>query len=354
MAPLILPIARTFGLSPRGALAAGALWALHPGLVVYDNYFMTEGVFNVLAVAGLFFMARPRAPWNGLVGGACLGLAGLVRPLAILYLPMAVALAFRHRTLRGATAAVCCATALLPSALWAWRNQAVGEGFRVTTVGDLNLLYYSAAYATSEERGEDWLDSWPTRVPELSARLEQEVGPGEDVSAAARRLAVKELRARPGAAVRVQVKSAVKLFVDHSVPSLHHLLGLPYNSTGVFSRWVLRERSDTASTSWGPLLLSLSWLGLNALTFLAALAGAVLAWRRRLYLLAGTCALTVVLFTLATGSVGLERMRLPILLPLSLLVGGVFRIPPWGDPQATPPPGSCAGIPPQASGCPVG
>ncbi len=64
-------------------------------------------------------------------------------------------------------------------------------------MGDVNLLYYTAGYTLSEEKGEDWLASWPKRVDELSQRLEQRLAPGQDVFSAGRSLAVEELKARP-------------------------------------------------------------------------------------------------------------------------------------------------------------
>jgi hypothetical protein len=158
------------------------------------------------------------------------------------------------------------------------RNYVAGEGFRVTTVPDVNLLYYSAAYTISEEQGEDWEASWPRRVADLSDKLRKRLEPKEDVSDAVRRLAVEELQARPTMYAMVLVKSAVKLFISHSLGSLYQLLGYEYTPSGMFSRIVFG-------------------------------------------ILVAACCLTMLLFTLATASVGLERMRMPLMLPLALLSG---------------------------------
>lgn len=54
---------------------------------------------------------------------------------------------------------------------------------------------------------------------------------------------------------------------------------------------------------------------------LTALVGIWRGWRSRHYALIVGTALTIVLFTLATGSVGLEGKRLPMMLPLFVLAG---------------------------------
>src|SRR5262249_12264516 len=61
-----------------------------------------------------------------------------------------------------------------------------------------------------------WHQSWETRVDELANQLASQLRPGEDVLSAARALALRELRARPAAAVRAEIKSFVKLALDHS------------------------------------------------------------------------------------------------------------------------------------------
>src|SRR5205823_6305789 len=95
MAWMVMSIASILGVSRRGCLLAGSLWAIHPPLICFDNSCMTESLFNILSIAGLFLLARKPTlgPW---LGGGFLGLAGLLRPLAILYLPMALLL--NHRS----------------------------------------------------------------------------------------------------------------------------------------------------------------------------------------------------------------------------------------------------------------
>jgi hypothetical protein len=318
---LVVRTAWSVGLSRYGALFAGLLWAVQPGLIVYDNMLLTESLFSILAVCGLFVAARCPARYSWVGSGILIGLGGLVRPLALLYEPLVWAIAKKRGQLTWPTALAQLLLVLLPSGLWAVRNYAAGEGFRVSTVPEINLLYYSAAYSISEERGEDAEASWPSRVEELTARLGTRLEPGEDVFAADRRLAVEELQARPGSYLRVQTKSAVKLFVSHSLGDVYQQLGQPYTRTGLFSRIVLREDNENSAGSLGVLVMAVGWLALNAAICVAAFVGIIRGWRSRLYSLVVACVLTLILFTLATASVGLERMRMPMMLPLVLLSG---------------------------------
>ena len=310
-----------FGFTRRASLLAGLLWAVHPGLIVYDNLLLTESLFNILSICGLYVAAFGAAPYGWLGSGILVGVAGLVRPLALLYEPLLLAISLKRGQLRWSAALAQLLLVLMPSGVWAVRNNLAGEGFRVSTVPDINLLYYSAAYAISEERAEDWEASWPRRIDELSDKLAARLQPGEDVSGAVRRLALEELGARPSTFVLVQVKSAVRLFVAHSLESVYQGLGQVYTPSGIFSRLILREANDESASGLGAVAMAASWTALNAIICVAALVGAFRGWRARLRVPVFVCVLTLILFTLATASVGLERMRMPMMLPLVLLCG---------------------------------
>jgi hypothetical protein len=65
-------------------------------------------------------------------------------------------------------------------------------------------------------------------------------------------------------------------------------------------------------------------MGLNALIALAALAGVVQALRKHQWRILIFSGVSIFLFTLATGSVGLERFRLPMMLPLFVLAASLI------------------------------
>lgn len=321
-------IASALGLSCRAVGIAAFLWAVHPALVLYDTIILTESMFNFFCVSSIYVVACFPGRWTTSIGGGTLlGFAGLIRPLGLLYFPFALAIAIHRKNFSWKAALLQVLLCLIPSAAWSLRNQSVGDGLRVTTVPEINLYYYTASYSISEERGEDWFKAWPRRTEELSDRLQQQLAPGEDVYAAMSRQAIQEIRARPGACLRVQTKSSLKLFVDHSLGPWYDLLGERYVSSGLFSRLVLGNSDQPNSSGIGGAIVAACWSGGNALISLAALAGLFRGWRSRRYALILGTGLTIILFTLATGSVGVERMRLPMMLPLFLLAASAFGGP---------------------------
>lgn len=319
LAWLVIVLTQAAGVPRRGALLAGLAWALHPALIVYDNFILTETLFNVFCLVALAVAVFARSIWGWTAAGLLLGVATLIRPVGLLYLPAAVALVATGTSSRWRAALVMAVYSVLLPGLWVVRNHAHGYGWRLSTIGELHMLYKNAALVISQERGEDWLVNWPDRVRELSAKLGERLQPGENVYAAGARLAAEEVSARPRAFAIVCLKSQVKLFSDHSLLFLAQLLGVPYVPSGLYSRLVLREASppEGASSDW--LVAALAWMSLNLLIAGSAALGALVAlWRRRWRLLV-VGALTVALFAAATGVVGLERLRVPMIFPLLVL-----------------------------------
>lgn len=137
--------------SRAGALVAGGLVALHPGLVFYTPALMTEGVTGALLVVSgwcaVGFRERPRA---GLVAaGLVLGVAVLVRPQAVLVLP-ALALVHSGPRLRSFLAATVLvgASAGAVSAPWVARNCERMQACTVSANGGWNLFIGAAEGAT--------------------------------------------------------------------------------------------------------------------------------------------------------------------------------------------------------------
>ncbi len=305
----LVRIALALGCTPRAALGAGWLWALHPATVTSDALPLTESLFCSLALVGLAASARTTTPAGRVVPGLLIGFAGLVRPLGLLYLPTTLILGWRTATRKWLAASVVVLVAGVPSAVWAARNASAGHGARVSTVGELNLYYYGAAYVISESRGDDWLTSWPIRVEELTRRLSGKLQPGQDVFALARKEALAEFRAQPATTAKVAAKSEVKLCIDHSAALAAGLYGVEYQPSGFFSD-VLRGKVDASKLSvWG--MIALPWAALNALIALSAVTGLIRAAIRRRWALVFGCLIPIVLFSLATFPVGLERFRLP-------------------------------------------
>lgn len=320
----LVRVALPMGCRPRAALAAGVLWAVHPAVVTSDVLPLTESLFGSLALVGLAFSARTTLGGHALPG-ALIGFTALVRPLGLLYLPTALILGWSTTRRKWLALALTVGVAVVPSAVWAARNAATGNGPRVSTVGEMNLYYYGAAYVISEGRGEDWFTSWPQRVQELTDRLEGKLQPNQDVFGLVRTEALSEMKAHPGTTVKVAAKSQVKLGVDHSAGLAAGLYGVEYRPSGFFSD-LLRGKFDSSKLSvWG--LIALPWTLLNALIALLAMVGSVRAALRRKWALVFGCLIPVVLFSAATFPVGLERFRLPFMPFLFILAACVIWPP---------------------------
>jgi len=151
-------------LSPRRAMVAGALVALHPGLVLYSALLMTEPLSALLVLAGFYVAIRvartgdSRRAMMGIAAGAfVLGVGALVRPQGLLCVPFLV-LVIRAGAEAGARAlwraravglVVACGVALVPVLPWTARNCRVMDGCAlVSTNAGWNLAIGSFPRAT--------------------------------------------------------------------------------------------------------------------------------------------------------------------------------------------------------------
>jgi hypothetical protein len=330
-AACLVRIALALNCRPQAALVAGWLWALHPATVTSDVLPLTESLFCSLALVGLASTTRATTPGRHAIPGLFIGFTALVRPLGLLYLPTALILGWRTAPRKWLAAGVTVLVAVVPSVAWAVRNASTGNGLRVSTVGELNLYYYGAAYVISEERGEDWLARWPVRVQELTERLAGKLQPGDDVFTLARKEALAEFRAHPTTTAKVAAKSQAKLGIDHSVGLAAGLYGVEYKPSGFFSE-LLRGKFDSSKLSvWG--LIALPWSALNGLIVLLAAVGVIRAAVRRRWALVFACLTPIVLFSIATFPVGLERFRLPFMPFLFILAACAL----WAPERPNPP-----------------
>lgn len=128
-------------LSPWRARVAGLLCALHPGLILYAALVMTEGLgaFGLL-VSGYLALCFRQRKLGAVLSGVGFGVSALVRPTALLAIPLSVWLysgSWRKRvTMTLATGVV----ALCTIAPWTLRNCKVMDGCSlISTNGGWNL-----------------------------------------------------------------------------------------------------------------------------------------------------------------------------------------------------------------------
>lgn len=139
---------------PKRAAVAGAIVALHPGLVLYSALVMTEPLAALLTLTAFWVAVRDGRPMRGVVLGALvLGVAALVRPQALLCAPfLALIPAARGRLEWRRVAAIAVAgsaVALVPVLPWTARNCRVMDGCAlVSTNGGWNLAIGSFPRAT--------------------------------------------------------------------------------------------------------------------------------------------------------------------------------------------------------------
>ena len=182
--------------APRPIAAlAGALVALHPGLVAYTPALMTEGVTGALLACAAWAAAwageraasreglRWLLPFAGV--GAVIGAATLVRPQALLLAPALAwigARAIPGRTSpRALAAVVATAVALAICAPWTARNCArMGRCALVSVNGGWNLLI-----GADPEAGGTWA---PLKTPDACREVFDEAGKDACFAREARRM----------------------------------------------------------------------------------------------------------------------------------------------------------------------
>ena len=137
-------------LGERRGRVAGAIVALHPGLILYAALVMTEPLAALGAMLAFWVAVRTREPRRGVVFGALLlGASALVRPQALLcapFLGLRMEGSWRRRAVAGLAA---CAIALVPVLPWTARNCRVMDGCAlVSTNAGWNLAIGAFPRAT--------------------------------------------------------------------------------------------------------------------------------------------------------------------------------------------------------------
>lgn len=219
----------------RAALAAGLLHALLPGFVAFSGYLWSETLFIFLVLAAvslLLWLLRLRHPRLAVsaLAGALLGVltaaACLTRAAGLpLLLTLPLWLGLRCRAHRQTVLAALALAAMVTLAPWhALIYRFEGSFHLLATSGGYNLLLGNNPHPEKSR----------TELQRIIRQSARERGLDED--GAARRLALAEIRARPGrAALGVIARTRVLLLPDQFV--LRHLFGAVYDPARV--RWPL-------------------------------------------------------------------------------------------------------------------
>ena len=242
-------------LSGRAAARfAGFAFALDPVLIGFSHLLWSETLYIALLLSGivaLVFDAQRERPAHWAVAGLCFGLAALVRPQLLTWLPLLLPWAWLTARRRGAAhrasaaiafIALTCATCavVLP---WSLRNvQQTGAFFLVDTNGPYNILVGTEPGAYRVDKDDRWSPAWAT-IGNSHYMLLAERDPGLAQSLALRR-AGRRIADAPGRFALKSLWEAGHLFtLDNFV--LRHLrndwYGVPSSHalTAVLTLWCI-------------------------------------------------------------------------------------------------------------------
>ncbi len=310
------------------AIAAAALVALHPSLVLAAAVLDGNTVTVTLVLLGLFAVVdlHRRTLRRAVGGGAALGLAALFSPLLVGLTPVAAAwVLLSERRLRGvALAGVLLVGAAVPVGGWVYRNTAAGLDARLAAQPAVDRLFGTVAHlhgpmepstAAATENALLAAVRTESRLPAYTDRT---------LFDAVDHLAFARLGAEKAAAWRLLQDRATLLALDHGAERLHGLFGLRYTPAGGAERFLGRDTPQQAEADPATAPLIAVWVGLNAvLVVMACVGGALLVWRCRFGAVALVIAVGgVVMWMALTGPGDAAR---GVMLPLvALLVGGLF------------------------------
>jgi len=330
---LVYGIGRALIKRPGPALFAALIVALHPADIAAPTAILSETVFTLMVLLGLWSVAdrETRNIGSTSFGGLMIGLSVLVRPVSI-FLGPAVALwmvATDRRLKTVMLAILMTALSLAPGAAWMARNESVGFGYRLSSIPYINSYFYTDAYMRITEQGGDWKTDWPATVDTQMGELRAEMNlhPEADAFASMKTLSIAAIKEKPALYGQVMRESILKFFTDHSMGGLYQQLGLTYIPTGLRDKLMqngLSKENLTEMFSNPTGIIALAWAGLNGLLLVGMVLGTVMLLVRRhwsaLLLLGGV----MLYFILATQTTGLERFRLPVLGVQALLVASMF------------------------------
>jgi len=202
------------------AVAAGALYAIHPGAVDASRYVLNEALFtflSILVALGVAFGLRERRPLLTALAGAALGVSILCRPIGIplvALLPIVIGLMLRpprfvlHTALFVASAAVVVAP-------WAIRTSKVSQSF-VLVQGHSAANFYVPTRSDWNQADQEKLWSQLRNEDEWGKLQAEARTPPEVIEAdrAGMRAALANILAHPGRYAVSRLKTYPYLFLS--------------------------------------------------------------------------------------------------------------------------------------------
>ena len=318
--------------------AAALLFAMNPTAVAHAPMLLSDTFFMLLTAFVLFFFISyaygMRHDLFYFYSAATLAaLSALVRPVGLFFfLPLIAALfltadkrTFRQKAVMSATTYLICFAVLLP---WILRNHSIGAGWRLDA-GSATTMVHNASALESVVMGTDG-DTLRRRYEE-QFRMEYEADPlryntdGAKMDHVEKTMASKIL-AHPVRYILLSLRPWVFL---PDIPTFLEIQGVTQTERGTFD--VLNREGIFAAVAHyfdgnGLALLGTLPLLIGVLIlYLAAVAGFILAIRRKQWLTAFLLFAFGLYFTLMTGPVQMPRYQMPALPVLCVLAAITFQ-----------------------------
>lgn len=330
-------LARELLLPHRAGFVAGLLVALDPVSAMGANRILTETLFTLLLVAGVWLVARhwrTLGPRWGVAAAVVLALAALTRPISQ-FLPIALLPLYAFAARRAGWRAVLGAAALflaisLPLTYsWAVRNYAATGLFTLSTISDTNLIYYRARAVYAEVHRTSQDEAWARLEAQVNALAGPTPTPAELV-AAQRAVAVELLAGHPAETIEMLLKGVARIVADPGYTITCTLLDRRSTSFECFPGTSSMNEPGMVGAALGrvtqmtPVQLgALAWSAvLLAVAYSGALVGAVALVRERRWLALALLLLLIGYFVgLAAGAEANSRFRVPALPFVALFAG---------------------------------
>lgn len=234
----------------RGGVVAAWIAAVYPPLVILPAYVLSEAVYSTVALASALVLheavaaSAPRrgSPARFAIAGALCGVAALIRPAMLLFLPLAVLwLGFTRRYV---PALVLAGSALLVILPWTVRNLRVHERF-VLIASEGGVTFWTGNHPLAKGEG-DLAANLPIKRAELEFRRAHAGLSPEALETLYYRDALSHIRARPlwwaGLILRKAVYLVVPIGPSYALHStayraastVPYLLLLPFAAAGAW------------------------------------------------------------------------------------------------------------------------
>ena len=341
---LMLVLADILRLSSRVGWSAGLLLAIDP-LVLLTNYqLITETMFTFLLVLGIVMLAlyfRNRSLTWAVGSGIILALATLTRPISY-FLPLAllplgfvgVSRAQWTQVARGIL--VFLTIYLFMTNLWAFRNYREIGVWKLSAIGEKNLLYYRAREVLEEEQNKT--------TDEVNAEIAQLVQTEVDTPGLTtaqeiewmREQALDIFRQYPVTTLKVHVLGLAKVMVNpgfHLICMMTTTDPIQIDATGGITscesggQQVEQARGRFASMNGLGIVSAVLEIILLAIFYVGSALGVWKLLRSKQWYLLGLVVIPIIYFSiLSAGGESVSRFRIPIVPFLALLAGiGLFQ-----------------------------